>query len=291
MRFVTIVLITLALFGCKQKSETKPSQEASAPVASEQAMSRGAAAKSDDGKLVQDEDVVGGQPAQPGQALGHVGLVAPVGAPGRLLEYNVAVHYRSADLLKARALLYSIASRRGFLRSSSASAESSQVSVEMAVRSTELYDTLKDLDAAGDLLTENISVTDHTEADYGNSLKVKRENLRGARRTQAMTGDAAARNWAEREAALERSEDSSDQAQLEKWKIQDHVNWATISVQVSGPDLPAPIRVPSYRNAFVGLLNVILELGYMAIYILPFLLIGLLLIAKRRTWLGWIKRG
>lgn len=238
-----------------------------------------------------DEAAQGKKADAPGAQLGSVGLVAPIGAQSRLLEYNVDVRYRSTDLLKARALLYAIAARRGFLRNASASAESSTMNLEMAVRASELYDTLKELDATGDLLSENINVTDHTESDYANQLKLKREQLRGARRAAALTGDAAARNWNERETALERSEDASDAASVEKWRIQDRVTWATVAVHVSGPDLPEPIRIPSYRNAFVGLLNLTLQIVYALIYLLPvFAILGLVL-ATRRRWQSWFKRG
>ena len=154
--------------------------------------------------------------------------------------------------------------------------------LQMAVRSSELYDTLKELDQLGELVTESITVTDHTENNFAQSLKAKREDLRIARRGGALTGDAAVRNWTEREAQLQQSEDASDASQLEKWRIQDRVKYATISVSLRGPALPAAIQVPVYRNAFTGLLNLFLSFVYYLIYLLPLLFVVALMIRYRR---------
>lgn len=238
--------------------------------------------------------MTGGQPAvarekkmdaeadDAGQGLGPVALVAPINAADRMLEYRVDVVYRSPELLAGRDRLFSIAARRGFLRNSHASSRSSSMQLQMAVRSSELYDTLKELDQIGELVTESITVLDHTENNFAQSLKAKREELRMARRGTALTGDAAVRNWTEREAQLQQSEDASDAAQLEKWRIQDRVKYATISVSLEGPALPEAIEVPVYRNAFTGLLNLFLSFVYYLIYLLPVLFVLALLIRYRR---------
>jgi len=225
-----------------------------------------------------------------GPGLGSGTFAAPLNAPGRLLEYNVDVTYRTKDIIAGRSMLFDVAARRGFLMTSSASAKSASMQVRMAVRSSELLDTLKELDRTGDLVEESINVIDHTENDYGQTLKAKREEIRNIRRNQAMIGDAAARNWAERDAALERSEDAADAAKLEKWRIQDRVNWATVTIHLDGPDLPAAVQVPTYRNAFVGLLNLLLWLVYASIYVLPFAAVIGLIIWKKNTIVGIFRR-
>lgn len=275
MRKLVGIVLFLALLSCKQKSETEPGSPAQT-------------------RMEADEAPVGGvqerkaslQNAQRDRAgddgLGPVALTAPLNAQDRLLEYRVAVSYRTGELLAGRDRLFSIASRRGFLRQSHASAESSHMQLEMAVRSTELYDTLKELDALGVLISESIQVTDHTENSYAQSLKAKREEIRTARRGAAVAGDAGVRNWTEREAQLAASEDQADAAALEKWRIQDRVRYATISVNLQGPDLPEPVVVPVYRNAFTGLLNAFLSLVYYLIYWAPVLFVAALLIRYRR---------
>ncbi|MBL8019126.1 MAG: DUF4349 domain-containing protein [Leptospirales bacterium] len=290
MRITWITLTILTLAFCKQRNEDAVATKQSAPEAV--AMHDEAPMESDRSRMV------GGNQGQAtdnrkmdGPGLGTVALVAPIKAQGRLLEYRVNVSYRSTDLLAGRTLLFDIASRRGFLRNSYASSNSSSMQIEMAVRSSELYDTLKELDRAGELREEQITVSDHTENDFAQELKATREEKRMLRRNLALQGDAAARNWTERDAALARSEDETDAARLEKWRIQDRVNWATIHVSLQGPDLPAPVQVPNYRNAFVGLLNMLLELIYGIIYLSPFLVLGGILFWNRKRILGLFKRG
>ncbi|MCE9599747.1 MAG: DUF4349 domain-containing protein [Spirochaetia bacterium] len=290
MRITLVTLTILTLAFCKQRedavSQAKRGIEAEAPAA--QSM-----AKDDQDMRVTLGTTRGGEPEQKrfeGPGLGTVALIAPIRAQGRLLEYRVDVTYRSTDLLAGRALLFEIASRRGFLRNSAASSRSSTMQLEMAVRSNELYDTLKELDRAGELRDEQINVTDHTENDFAQELKSTREEKRMLRRNLALQGDAAAKNWTERDAALARSEDESDAARLEKWRIQDRVNWAIIHVNLEGPDLPATVQVPNYRNAFVGLLNMLLELFYGIIYLAPLLVLVGIIFWNRNRILGLFRR-
>lgn len=275
MRVFTLLLVSILAAGACSKppadrteAVSRMAQEADESPQATVAAPGDARAKKDAGGLENRE-------------LGPVALVAPVNAADRLLEYNVDVVYRTKELLAGRDRLFSIAARRGFLRNSYASAESSSMRMQMAVRSTELYDTLKELDQLGELVTENINVTDHTENNYAQSLKSRREELRMARRGGALTGDAAVRNWTEREAQLQQSEDASDASQLEKWRIQDRVRYATISISLQGPALPEAIEVPVYRNAFTGLLNFFLSFVYYLIYLLPGLFVLALLIRYR----------
>lgn len=198
---------------------------------------------------------------------------APSELPGRLLEYRISLVYRTEDLVAGRNLLYDISAKRGFLRSSHVNSETGSMQVQMAVRVTELYQTLQDLDHAGSLLEESISVIDHTENHFIQTVKAKREDLRMGRKSQALTGNPTAQNWAEREASLDRSEDQADDARIEQWKIQDRVQWATVDVRLQGPEVPLALKMPPYRDAFVGAVNLLLRLVYGLIWGLPVLAI------------------
>lgn len=281
MRKLTLVLLSIILFAeCKAKRPAETESASPNQPAMEQDAAPGATLGGlHNRKEAADADRMDGTD---GRGLGPVALVAPVNAQDRMLEYHVEIVYRTGELLAGRDRLFSIASRRGFLRNSYASAESSSMQLQMAVRSSELYDTLKELDQLGELVTENITVTDHTENNFAQTLKSKREELRTARRGGALVGDAGVRNWTEREAQLQQSEDASDLAQLEKWRISDKVRYATISIRLQGPALPESIQVPVYRNAFTGLLNFFLGFVYYAIYFLPVLFAAALLIRYRR---------
>lgn len=286
MRKLTFVLLSFILIAdCKAKkpAETEPASPLQASRERDEAP--GAVVGGIQRKNAEDADRI------EERGLGPVALVAPVNAADRMLEYHVEIVYRTKDLLSGRDRLFSIASRRGFLRNSYASAESSSMQLQMAVRSSELYDTLKELDQLGDLVTENITVTDHTENNFAQTLKSRREELRTARRGGALTGDAGVRNWTEREAQLQQSEDASDLAQLEKWRISDRVRYATISIRLQGPALPESIQVPVYRNAFTGLLNFFLSLAYYAIYFLPVLFVLALVIRYRAQIKGLLGMG
>lgn len=284
---VSVVVSLLVVTGCKQK-ESSPQAQGTGLVQTEE-VTRSAAAereKRDEDKRTTVNDV-GGQPG-----LGPVGLVPMVKVGDRLLEYNVALQYQTQDFMKARALVLNIASRHGFVTSSSASSgKNSALHTEFAVRIDSLYDVLKELDALGDLVSENIQVTDHTENNYAQKLRTDRESLRIARKGRsAEAGDPTAKNWAERQASLEKSEDAQDLAELERWKIKDRVSWARISVNIEGPAAPATIEVPPYQRALIGLINVGLWLSYALIWLSPLLLLGGLLLWKRRWLLGLFHR-
>ena len=208
----------------------------------------------------------------------------------RLLEYRLDLTYRTDDILRARQLLYDTAKKRGFLLQSYVNSEDAVITTTMSVRVEEMHETLKDLSALGPLESETISVQDHTESEFIRAVRAKREELRMQRRSQALTGPAAAQNWAQREQALAASEDAADEATIEKWRIADRVSRATIAVTVRGPAAPDPVVVPSYRNAFVGALNLLMQLLYILVYALPFIVPVLLIVWKRKSLFGWMRR-
>ena len=122
---------------------------------------------------------------------------------------------------------------------------------------------------------------------------MRREELRMARRSRVSGIAPAARNWREREEALSRSEDGLDEAEHARWRIKDKTAWARITISLQGPELPARVKVPDYSRALVGLVNMLLELGYVLLWLLPLLLMVLAIFLLRGTigagW-NWLRR-
>ncbi|MBI3396532.1 MAG: DUF4349 domain-containing protein [Spirochaetia bacterium] len=219
------------------------------------------------------------------------GIVPMEKASGRLLEYRIEVSYNSSDFQNARKNILAVASRYGFLKSSSADAHGRlTLNAEMAVRVESMYDALKDLDTTGTLVSENITVTDHTEHMAQEKMKSDRESLRAQRRSNAVFGDPAAKNWKDREDLLEQSENARDAAEFEKWKIRDRVNWAVIAVSVQGPAVADAVEIPPYKRAFFGLISMLLWMSYGLIYLLPFILIAALVVWKRSQIAGLFRK-
>ena len=88
------------------------------------------------------------------------------------------------------------------------------------------------------------------------------------------------KNWEATENLLSVSEDKQLATRMEEWRVGDRIGWATLTITLSLPATPyvAPVEVPHFRNAFVGLLNVLLQLVYLGIYLIP---IGIV------AWLIW----
>jgi len=204
-------------------------------------------------------------------------------AGDRLLEYNIQLTYRTTEFLVSRKKLLEITAKYGFIKSNNTSTWHTQSSLnsELHIRTNDLYNALLDLDSLGDLVSENISVSDHTPAMTRKQIQIKRENLRIARRNRASGKiGAAAKNWSQIEESLAESEDSLDEATYERWELNDRVAWAKFKITVLGPEYPKEVDVPVYRNAFVTLLNGLLELLYLLILLSPFLIIGGILVWK-----------
>ncbi|AFM12703.1 DUF4349 domain-containing protein [Turneriella parva] len=206
----------------------------------------------------------------------------PAVSSERRLEYRANLTYQIADLKAARAFFNQWIPRYGFLQSETASAhDNGYLTLTVKVRSSGLYAALAELDAIGTLAAENISVVDHTENAVYQQMLAEREQIRLRRRaTAAAQNSAASRNWQATENLLAASEDKELQTRIADWRINDRVQWATITVQLTLPAAvkPAAIEVPLFQNAFVGVLNVLLQLLYLAIYLVPIAAL---------VWLGW----
>ncbi|MCP4135021.1 MAG: DUF4349 domain-containing protein [bacterium] len=209
-------------------------------------------------------------------------------AQGRMLEYTVNLVYKSDTFLHSRQTLLDIVGKYGFIASAGSSTEGKfpKLRTTFHIRSEDLYRALKELDAAGTLLNESISVFDHTENMEQNRRKIEREALRLIRKNRAIGQVAPGKKtWTQRESSLERSEDSLDRSKHEDWKIKDRVSWAKITLNLKGPDYPekAEVKVPVFKKAFIGLLNLLLEIVYWTIWIMPFIALFLTIWLKREA--------
>ena len=213
-------------------------------------------------------------------------FIAPMDyAKERLLEYSVKLTYESDNLLKSRRELLGIISKYGFIKNSTSSVEqkNTYMNTGVYVKTDLLYDALRDFEVLGILLNERITVNDHTENMVLNERKVKREQLRIKRKNRA-AGQVTSRSktWKDTEGSLEKSEDALDRTEHEKWKIKDKISWAFVHIYLKGPKTPDTVEVPDFSDAFVGMVNLVLQFFYLIINILPFIVFLLLIIWKRK---------
>jgi hypothetical protein len=214
-------------------------------------------------------------------------------AKQRLLEYRVELTYESNDLMASRRKLLGAVAKYGFISSSNASIayQSPVATSEVFVKSDKLNEALEEFDTVGTLISESITATDHTEQMVLQERSIRREQVRIARKNAASVQVApAARNWADIENSLGQSEDRLDASEHARWKIRDKVAWALIRVTLKGPDQPERITVPRYTNAFVGMINILLRLIYVAIYIVPLMVIAGLIIWKKKRVAAFFQR-
>lgn len=231
--------------------------------------------------------------AKPAANLGRVFM--PAAGNERKLEYNVSLNYQISELKPARAFFNQWIPRYGFLLSETAAGDShGYMSLRVRIRSANLYAALNDLDQIGRLSSENIAVTDHTENAVYQQFLAAREEIRNRRRSiaNAQTGTGS-KNWEATENLLSQSEDRQLATRMEDWRINDRVGWATLNITLSLPPVPpvTTVEVPHFRNAFVGVLNVLLQLLYVAIYIVPLIVLGYavyrLVLRLRTTLRNW----
>ncbi len=265
-----------------KKSETVASRIADEEESANEARSPlagAAAAPADSSRLEKDQAV-----RQEGHA--DVVTLGPVYKPGKLtdrrLEYQAHLSYQINDLKTARAFFNQWIPRYGFLQNETASGHGNgYLTVNVRIRSANLYAALAELDAIGTLAHEQINVVDHTENAVHQQMLAERERIRLRRRSIAADQNGlASRHWQAAENLLAASEDKELQTRIEEWRVNDKTQWATVTVQLTLPIVtkPAAIEVPVFQNAFVGFLNVLLQSLYVAIYLVP--IAGLI-------WLGW----
>ena len=209
----------------------------------------------------------------------------------RLLEYRIHLSYRTEDFGGARSLLLSVVGKRGFLGETSTSLKDrARMQASFAVRSAELTEVLRELDGLGSLRREHITVTDHTEPFVLQQRTASREELRSRRKASVSSTGLVAKNWAERNAALEQSENALDRATQEQWKLRDRARWARVQIELLGPQTAPIVAIPPYRRALVGLLNLSLDVSYGLLWFSPLLVLLALLWLLRRRLENWLAR-
>jgi len=279
-----VLLLTIAA-GCGKLDEPAPQRsdlsddsymlDKSAETADEEAP----AARSMKAAAPADGIMTGKNEAATGRLEPAFAVNAALQQSERLLEYEVHLSYLSDNLPASRHVLLSLPGRDCFMLNAASDLDGDPGSMNMTlrVRADKLYDYMIKLDSAGQLQSERISATDHTENMALQNITSRREDLR-ARRRQQLLATADQRTRTESERLLAQSEDRQDQTEHERWKIQDRISWATVHVSIRNPEQPAQFSVPVYRNALVYAANVFMYLLYAALFVLPFALVLALIV-------------
>lgn len=210
-------------------------------------------------------------------------------AEKRLLEYSITLTFECKDLHAARAHLLDIISKYGFINQSRATTEQRRpsMSLSISVQVEKVYQALLDIDKVGKLVQERINVTDHTPDMAWTRIRLRREQLRNARKLRAATqGPAAARNWQERENSLQQNEDQMDRQSHKQWQIRDRVAWARVNIRLKAPEQKT-VQVPDYVDALRNAAEVMLQLLYGLLFLLPFAVIGFLIYLGIRRLIKW----
>lgn len=193
-------------------------------------------------------------------------------ATGRLLEYQVSLTLESTNLAAARQQLLSLIPKYGYLLSSSWQSDAAGFSLSLKIRATSLYEALLAFPEAGLVISERITVTDHTEASFVSSVRANRAALRTAR--GPVPGQQGQDNF-------RADEDADDAEKINRWRINDRITWASVYIHCRGPEVPARVRVPNFQRTLVETVNNILAFLVDLIPALPFLLLILVVILKR----------
>lgn len=204
----------------------------------------------------------------------------------RLLEYKVSLEFESQDFSKTRDDLYKMAGTFGFLQQSNDSfLTNKNLNASLWVKTEKLYEFLEASNSLGKLRSEYIAANDLTYDNYVQNVSLSREQIRGQRRSRALSGSSDAKNYTERERLLSESEEKEDSAKKEKWLINDKVSWAKVQISVIDPNQEKSINMPDFSNVFYDLASMFLYFAYLALYILPFAIIGGLIYVKRSWFL------
>ncbi|MBV6493895.1 MAG: hypothetical protein LDLANPLL_01919 [Turneriella sp.] len=275
--FFTLLLTEILNWGCSRVKEENSATHESAPtpvIAPE----RESRPKFADKIKNNDVEPLVEQKAGHAETIPLGPIFKPASIDERNLEYTANLTYQINDLKTARTFFSQWIPRYGFLVSETTSGYGNgYLSIQVKVRSSQLYTALTELDSIGTLATEQITAVDHTGNFVFRQLQAAREEIRLRRRAQARneTGTQS-RNWQITESLLSSSEDKDLQLRMEEWRLNDRVKWATISLKLQTPAAThtAPIEVPHFRNAFIGILNILLQVLYVCIYLIPLLLIA-----------------
>lgn len=281
---LTHILILLILTGCSKKDTA---EKASAPVTRTGAVSaekkQTEPSKAD--KLADEEEAEFNAPAPAQNSESQDKTKFSIKdsmyaensiSKSRLLEYRISMSVEVADLSSARQLFLSILSEnKSFLTQAQTYPVSGKeyMNVHVFVPVSSLIGFLKSVQKIGNVNSETISTEDHTEANELQKIIMEREEQRGRRRSKAVSSASSANwNWKDREEALERSEEGFDHAKLEKWKIQDKVSFAKVSIQITGKKVESDFELlKAFKKGWLA----VLEFLESVISIWPFILLGI----------------
>lgn len=276
-RFMVVILAALVIggAGCAKGDKFAPAEMSSRKAVSEEKSS-----EKEGADVTQDQHF----------------LVLNDKSKDRYLEYRASLAYRTGEFRESRRKLYDIVSGHGFMSRASTSLMGDRPVLIVTFRAPreQLYDLLVKCDGLGVLKSESITVTDHTGQVFYNSLKKKRADARIALKRDALK--RAGKNWQKVQDSMENSENLADSTRFKKWKVDDAVDWSTVTVTVTGSHqspVPEEINVPSFRNALVTALNLVLQVLYLFVVLLPLIVIGIVIYRYRepvKSFLGTIFR-
>ncbi|XDD46874.1 DUF4349 domain-containing protein [Leptospira sp. WS39.C2] len=223
--------------------------------------------------------------------LGPVFLPMPINQE-RLLEFQINLSYLTMDLAKTRKDFLMFVSKYGYIENSNAiNADSPFMNVKIHIKSEKLYEALLELDTYGTLLSEDITTIDHTEGMVWEKIKTNREKIRYQRRLSANGQTTSnSKNWTSIEESITNSENGLDESELQIWKINDKVKWATLNVSFNVPTPSDKIIIPHYQNALIGITNLFLELTYLLVWMIPIFLLIAILYKPGKKMIHWIRQ-
>ncbi len=201
-------------------------------------------------------------------------------AEGRYLEYHVHLTYRTEDFTASRHGLLNVVQKYGFMEKATTRKDSERpiLTSIFRVKNEELYSAIRECDTLGVLVSEKITVTDHTPDMVYQQIKREREERRVLKKERALKDvKQGEKSWREVQESLENSENELDRQRFEKWKIEDRVTWSTLKVTLKGPVLPSKpveLKIPSFRNALAEALQIVLYILYILVALLPLLILA-----------------
>ena len=231
-----------------------------------------------------------GKKADSQRRLSGAFLIPFEAARERLLEYNYHLSYRTESFHKSRQALLKIVGENGFIKSGNSSVSGTYPYMQMVlyVRAENFYKVIQELENLGRLVSERPGTIDHTENMVWQGIKAERERIRVRRKANIARTGQTSKNYLERVRTQEDSEDRLDKTKFERWKIKDKIQWGRIELNLRGPEQPVRYRVPVFKNAWIGLVNLSMDFLYGLLDNLPLLAALILLYWKRKLIQGFI---
>ena len=277
--FWLLILSLLVLTFCKKMDLAEQSKEA-VPAATPTLVQDGENVPAEAGKsaalkkakaMSKDTESDAGYFAAPGD------LKMPL-ADKRLLEHRADLSLEVKNIFSTRLKLYHLAAQYGFIQKAGGriNEESTSLHFTFQVPAEKLYPFLGEISALGLVESENLEVTDHTPEYHRQTLKQKRMQKRLARREKNLAaGTAKTADFLAQQKALEDTENADDETKFARWQIRDKVKWSVVNLNIyeSGHRTP-DIQIPNFTAAFFGLADLLLDILYALIYLIPLAAIG-----------------